>query len=93
MNSVIGLEDILENFARMWITGSPIFRRDTSNTIRISFSNKLIVADIGSVSSGNAELKFQSSSPADVFCAFEDGPDAVVPRSTKELGVAEAWLG
>ena len=60
--SVIALADLLENLARMSITVSSVLRRETSKMMPTSFPETVRVVEDGRLSSGNAEVKFQSSS-------------------------------
>ena len=60
--SVMGFCDLFENVARMSIMESSVFRLDTSNVISTSLEETTRLVEVGKLSSGKAELKFQSSS-------------------------------
>lgn len=92
----MGFADLLENFAVIYTIVSSCFWRVTSNNIFIPLSDTTIDDDVGRLSSGNAELKFQSSStgPPFVWLVLSVLVDCEVPpRSSNVLDWFEEYCG
>ena len=70
MYSVIGFADLFENLATTSMIPSSVFRLETSNTISTSLDETTRLTALGRLSSGRAEVKFQSSSIEDPFVCW-----------------------
>ena len=92
--SVIALADLLENLAKISMMESPVFRRETSKVMPTSLSETVRVVEDGRLSSGNAEVKFQSSSAGVPFVVWFVAMDGAwgfdAAKSKSEVGLA--WL-
>ena len=69
--------DLFENFARISMMESSDFLLDTSKDISTSFDETIKLVELGKLSSGKAELKFQSSSAEAPFTFWPAGIDGV----------------
>lgn len=73
MYSVIGFAVLLENLATTSMIASSVFCLETSKTISTSLDDTTRLVALGRLSSGRAELKFQSSSADTPFvCWFAE---------------------